>query len=135
MPLITECDLLVQELSPAQQKWEYIGRELGVKEDTLSKIHTNYSDSGDCLKIMVNEWLERHCITWKGIIAILRTPHIGESHLADQLETKYCLSERSSMILIMQQYIIIALVQAILIYVDYKYKAGSLKEVHEQQKH
>ena len=28
MPLVTELDLLVQELSAAQQKWEDIGREL-----------------------------------------------------------------------------------------------------------
>ena len=99
--LVTELDLLIQELSPAQHKWEDIGRELGVKQDTLRDIHTNYSDSGDCLRIMLNEWLERHCITWKGIIAILSTPRVGESHLAYQLEAKYCPSEHLSMIMIM----------------------------------
>ena len=90
MPLFTECDLLIQELSPAQQKWEDIGRELGVKQDTLSEIRANYSDSGDCLRVMFDEWLKRYCIVWKCIIAILRTPDIGESELAHQLEAKYC---------------------------------------------
>ena len=103
MLLVTELDLLIQELSAAQQKWEDIGRELGVKQDTLSKIRTNHSDSGDCLRIMLTEWLEKHCITWKGIIAILRIPVVGESHLAYQLEAKHCPSEHLSMIIM--QYI------------------------------
>ena len=102
MPLFTECDLLIQELSPAQQKWEDIGRELGVKQDTLSMIRANNSDSGDYLRLMLSKWLERHCITWKGIVTILRTPDVGEHPLADRLETKYCLSEHSSTILIIQ---------------------------------
>ena len=88
-------DLLVQELSAAQQKWEDIGRELGVKQETQSKIRANYSDSGDCLRMVLNEWLKRHSITWKRIIAILRTPYVGESNLAYQLEAKYCPSEHS----------------------------------------
>ena len=83
----------MQELSPAQQKWEDIGRELGVKQDTLSKIRTNYSDSGDCLRIMLNEWLKKHCIVWKQIIAVLRSSSVGEFHLADQLEAKCYPSE------------------------------------------
>ena len=85
--------MLVQELSAAQQKWEDIGRELGVKQDTLTKIYTNYYDSGDCLRVMLSKWLERHCITWKGIIAILRTPRVGQFYLADQLEAKCYPSE------------------------------------------
>ena len=97
-----ELDLLVQELSAAQQKWEAIGRELGVKQDTLREIRTNYSDPGDSLRVMLRKKLKRHCITWKYIITILRTPYVGESNLAYQLETKYCPSEHSLMIIIMQ---------------------------------
>ena len=99
--LVAELDLLVQELSAAQQKWEDIGRELGVKQDTLRDICTNSSDPGDSLRAMLREKLKRDCISWKYIITILRTPHIGESNLADQLETKYCLSEHLLMIVIM----------------------------------
>ena len=102
-------DLLVQELSAAQQKWEDIGRELGVKQNTLSKIRASYSDSGDSLRVMLSKWLERHSITWKGVVTILRSPDVGQHQLADQLEAKYCLSKHSSMILIMQQYLIIEL--------------------------
>ena len=97
--LVTELDLLVQELSAAQQKWEAIGRELGVKQNTLGDIRTKCSDPGYSLRMMLRVKLKRHCITWKYIITILRTPHVGESNLADQLETKYCLSEHSLMII------------------------------------
>ena len=91
--MVAELDLLVQELSAAQQKWEDIGRELGVKQDTLRDIRTNSSDPGDSLRVMLREKLKRDCISWKYIITILRAPYVGESNLADQLETKYCLSE------------------------------------------
>ena len=93
MTAFTGLDLLVQELNAAQQKWEEIGRELGMKPDTLSEICTNYSDSGDCLRAMFHEWLERNCIVWKQIIAILRSSSVGEFHLADQLEAKCYPSE------------------------------------------
>ena len=100
--LVTELDLLVQELSAAKQKWEAIGRELDVEQDTLRDIRTNYSDPGDSLRVMLREKLKRHCITWKYIITILRTPYVWESNLAYQLETKYCPSEHSLMIISMQ---------------------------------
>ena len=99
--LVTDLDLLVQELSAAQQKWEAIGRELGVDQITLKEIRTNYSNPGDSLRMMLGEKLKRHCITWKYIITILRTPYVGESNLAHQLETKYCLSEHLLRIIIM----------------------------------
>ena len=99
--LVADLDLLVHELSAAQQKWEDIGRELGVKQDTLRAIRTNYSDPGDSLRMMLREKLIRDCVAWKHIITILRTPHVGESNLAYQLETKYCPSEHSLMIIIM----------------------------------
>ena len=126
MPLVTELDLLVQELSAAQQKWEDIGRELGVKNDKLRDIRTNYSDPGDSLRVMLRERLKRHCITWKHIITILRTPYVGESNLAHQLETKYCLSEHLLRIIIMQ-YIIMCSIYKI---TCYKYNA-ECKRVRE----
>ena len=91
--LVMELDLLVQELSAAQQKWEDIGRELGVKQDTLRDIRTKYSDPGDCLREMFNKCLKRHCIVWKQIIAVLRSSCVEEFHLADQLEAKCYPSE------------------------------------------
>ena len=110
--MVAELDLLVQELNAVQQKWEDIGRELDVEQEKLRDIHTNYSDPGDSLRMMLSEKLKRHCITWKYIITILRTPSVGESNLADQLETKYCLSEHSLMITIMQYTITLKLLSS-----------------------
>ena len=93
VPLVTDLDLLVQEMSATQQKWEAIGRELGVEQDTLRDIRTKYSDPGNSLRAMLREKLKRHYVTWKHIITILRTTYVGESNLAYQLETKYCPSE------------------------------------------
>ena len=98
--MVADLDLLVQELSPAQQKWEDIGRELGVMQDTLRDTHAYYSDLGGCLRVMLSEKLKSGCIAWNYIITILRTPYIGESKLANQLEAKYCPSK----CLLMQHY-------------------------------
>ena len=80
--------LVTQELTSVSGKWQYIGVELGV-----NYISTKHSDPGDCLREVLTEWFESCATTWKHIVAVLRTPRIGESHLADQLEAKYCSSE------------------------------------------
>ena len=87
--------LVAQELTAVREKWWYIGEELGVEQSRLRDIRTVYSDPGDCLKEVLSKRFERCAITWKDIVAVLRTPRIGESHLADHLEVKYCSSELS----------------------------------------
>ena len=85
--------LVTQELTAVREKWQDIGEELGVGQSSLEDIRTNYSDPGDCLwRALSNQFL-RCTTTWKDIVAVLRTPRIGESHLADHLEAKYCSSE------------------------------------------
>ena len=85
--------LVTQELTTVSEKWQDIGEELGVGQSSLSYYHSNYSDPGDCLRKVLSERFERCATSWKDIIAVLRTPHIGESHLADHLDVKYCSSE------------------------------------------
>ena len=85
--------LVTQELTSVSEKWEYIGEELGVKQSSLDYISTNRSDPGDCLGEVLMERFESCATTWKHIVAVLRTPRIGESHLADSLEAKYCSCE------------------------------------------
>ena len=82
--------LVTQELTSVSEKWQYIGEELGVDQYSLS---TKHSDPGGCLREVLMEWCESCATTWKHIVDVLRTPRIGESHLADQLEAKYCSSE------------------------------------------
>ena len=84
--------LVAQELTAVREKWWYIGEELGVQQSSLRYIRTDYSDLGDCLWRALSKRFES-CATWKDIIAVLRTPRIGESHLADHLDVKYCSCE------------------------------------------
>ena len=85
--------LVAQELTSVSEKWQYIGEELGVEQDSLRYFSTKHSDPGDCLREVLRQQFERCTTTWKHIVAVLRTPHIGESYLADTLEAKYCSCE------------------------------------------
>ena len=85
--------LVTQELTAVREKWQYIGEELGVDQYSLRYISTKHSDPGDCLREVLRMWLRKCATTWKHIVDVLRTPHIGESHLADHLEAKYCFCE------------------------------------------
>ena len=85
--------LVAQELTAVSEKWQYIGQELSVDQSSLRYIRTNHSDPGDCLWKMLSERFQRCATSWKDIVAVLRAPRIGESHLADDLEVKYCSSK------------------------------------------
>ena len=89
--------LVAQELTAVSEKWQDIGEELGVGQYSLRYIRTNHSDPGDCLWRVLSKWFQRCTTTWKDIVGVLRTPHIGESHLADHLEEKYCSSELANL--------------------------------------
>ena len=90
--------LIAQELTAVSEKWQYIGQELGVEQSSLSYYHNKYSDPGDCLRRMLSERFQSCATTWKHIVVVLRTPSIGESHLADHLEAKYCSSELANLV-------------------------------------
>ena len=85
--------LAAQEMTAVCEKWQDMGEELGVEQDLLRRISTNVSDPDDCLREMLRRWLQSCAATWKHIVTVLRTPCIGNSHLADHLEAKYCSSE------------------------------------------
>ena len=85
--------LVTQELTLVSEKWQYVGEELGVTQSSLRYISVEYSDPGDCLGKVLREQFSSCATTWKHILAVLRIPRIGESHLADTLEAKYCCCE------------------------------------------
>ena len=94
--------LVAQELTAVCEKWQDIGEELGVKQSSLRDIHIDYSDRHDCLREMLSERFQSCTTSWKDIVAVLRTPRIGESRLADHLDVKYCSSELISSVSEMQ---------------------------------
>jgi len=94
----TDLDLLTQELRPAQHKWESIGRELPPYcyipfSSVAGDIRHQYSDDGDRLRKMLGQLQDPYTTTWRNIVDVLRSPDVGESQLADELEGKYCPSE------------------------------------------
>ena len=84
---------VMKELSVVQKKWRIIGEELGLKEYVLDQIRTDYSKPENRLKGVLSERLNSQATSWGDIITVLRTPRVGQSQLADQLEAKYCPSE------------------------------------------
>ena len=83
----------MKELSVVQKKWRTIGEELGVQKVVLDSIRTYYSDPGNRLREVLHERVRSQTTTWGDIVAVLRTPRVGQSQLADHLEAKYCPSE------------------------------------------
>ena len=84
---------VMKELSVAQRKWRIIGEELGVRRLVLDDIQTDYSEPENCLREVLSKRVRRQATTWGDIIAVLRTPCVGEFQLADHLEAKYYPSE------------------------------------------
>ena len=88
---------VMKELSVLQKKWRIIGEELGVMEYLLDDIRTDYSKPETSLWQVLSERLNSQATSWGDIIAVLRTPRVGQSQLADQLEAKYCPSELANL--------------------------------------
>ena len=95
----SDLDLLTQELTPAQHKWESIGDELPCPYYIAGNIRYKYSDDGDRLREMLRKQLQ-YTITWRNVVDALRSPRVRDSQLADQLEAKYCPSEFTNNILL-----------------------------------
>ena len=88
----SDLDLLIQELSGVRQKWYKIGMDLELK-DEVNDIRHHYSDPDVCLRKILRAQLQYTPLTWRNIADVLRSTDVGESQLADELETKYCPSE------------------------------------------
>ena len=85
----------MKELSALQKKWRIIGKEL--KKDSLDYIRTDYSEPETRLWKVLSKRVRSQATSWGDIITVLRTPHVGEFQLADQLEAKYCPSELTNL--------------------------------------
>ena len=89
----SDLDLLTRELRPVQHKWESIGDELPYVY-SAGNIRCQYSDDGDRLREILKGQLQHSApTTWRNIFDALRSPGVGESQLAYELEVKYCPSE------------------------------------------
>ena len=80
------------EIHAARAKWYDIGIELKVDVSTLKSIESMYSNSKDCLREVIAEWLKavHPKPTWRSLLDALRRPAVDESKLAAVIEGKYC---------------------------------------------
>ena len=88
---------VMKELSVLQKKWKIIGEEIGLEKRILVDIRIDYSKPENRLREVLSNRVRRQPTSWGDIIAVLRTPRVGQSQLADQLEAKYCPSELANL--------------------------------------
>ena len=82
--------LLLEELLDVQTKWYNLGLQLNLTVSTQDRIKTEFSDPREQLLEMLKTWLSAGYQSWKTLTNALRSRNVGESQLADDLETKYC---------------------------------------------
>ena len=78
-------------------KWEKLGEQLGMDDDDLEEIRTQYSDPADGMRELIKQWLKQDyhkynlkgLYTWNHIVLALKSPNVGESQLGDHLKHKY----------------------------------------------
>jgi len=92
----SDVDAVATELDAVSSKWYTLGQHFGLYDFQLDHIHTQYShDEKLCLREVISERMYYYTTitttTWTDIIVGLRS--LGDSQLADHLETKYCSSE------------------------------------------
>jgi len=90
---------VLEEIITSSTRWYEIGLQLKVPIDNLDGIRIQFSDPKSSLCEMLKSWLKgvaRSRPTWGALVEALRSQTVGNAMLADQLEAKYCQSERKS---------------------------------------
>ena len=89
-----DLDCVLQEVRDTSAHWYPLGLRLSVTTGTLGRIRAHFFDSRDQLQEMLKTWLKTGVNpSWKILIDALRD--VGASQLAEALETKYCLVDRT----------------------------------------
>ncbi len=79
-------------LGSIKTKWHLIGIQLGIPRCKLLE----FKKEEDPLSAVVDYWLQGNVtesvspISWKSILAALKSEYVGEPGLAEQLSKKYC---------------------------------------------
>ena len=84
---------LLNVLHPVCASWYNIGLELDIPYTILDSFRHEYLDTSDLMREMLKYWFKTAVYpppTWEAIVAALRSLVVNESHLAEQLESKYC---------------------------------------------
>ena len=90
----TEICLLIRKSATATEKWEAIGRGLGMNGESLAFISQKYKGVDRCLFAMITAWLSRKEVSQSGskrnvtlrtLVTVLRSEEVGEGDLAEEI--------------------------------------------------
>ena len=86
---------MYKELLPVSAKWYDLGLELDLSSDTLDNIKSTFGENNDRLRECVKIFLKQvsPVPTWEVIVKALAEPHVGYSHLAQELADKFVKNE------------------------------------------
>ncbi len=82
-------------LASIKIKWYELGIQLGIPRNKLLE----FKKEDDPLSAVVDYWLRGNVtesvdpISWKSIVAALKSEYVGEPGLAEQISKKYCQEE------------------------------------------
>ena len=93
---------VLEELHKACTKWYYIGLTLKVPASTLNGIEAQSNDPKWCLLQAVQHWLKTvdPTPTWQALADALRSCLVEEHQLASSIEEKYCLRNKTPVLLV-----------------------------------
>ena len=87
----------LNEVVTAQEKWYFIGLQLGLEQHDLDTIKHENNDTTDCLVQMLSKWLRQgRGVTWKKLIDSLNHATVGFHNLADSIEADHNICEVAS---------------------------------------
>ena len=80
------------ELGEVAHNWFKIGVQLGISHGKLKE----FEKEVDPLSAVINYWLSDNVedtevpVSWKSIVAALKSSYVGETGLANKISSKYC---------------------------------------------
>ena len=81
-------------LHSVSHKWFSIGLRLDVPISRLKIIETDGHGVEERMRTMLDYWLNNATVpSWKVLVDALKSPTVGESRLAKELEERYCCPE------------------------------------------
>ena len=98
---LDDLNTVLEELYEARTKWYFVGLKLKVPVDTLDSIKTQSDDPNECLLQALKHWLKMvdPKPTWQALVDALRGRLVEEHQLANSIEEKYCLRNKTPVLL------------------------------------
>ena len=89
---------LLNDLHGKAVKWYDIGIQLHLSTEELDAIKYDSNDVNECFRNMLKKWRSKTHPppTWRALIASLKARAVDEQVLAEELETKFSVSQQSS---------------------------------------